>query len=331
MARLVFVHGIGGARDAGEELRKWSSALAEGVGRAGHPEVAALLASSDSEIKPAFAYYGDLFSADQAQGVGDGPLTDDAQALLAEILDEIIESRLVSTSDDAERRTLAHARAELHPSGEPQGPGKAVRHTLNVATTLLSIPGVRRAGEWASGRIMIGQLGQVARYLGRGEPDAEGVPLDRRIRGRVAAELDADTQVVIAHSLGSVVALEALQEHRGAVPLLITIGSPLAMRTVVLPRLRVQPPACPEAVGEWLNFWNDEDIFTGRPRLEKDFLPNERGVRPASTPVVATGLWTHTATKYLEKADVGGPAARTITARTSKAPTIAARDLPGGP
>lgn len=318
MARLVFVHGIGRPRDPRQELRNWSSALAEGMRQAGHSDLAAMVQKTDEGkgvVTPAFAYYGDLFSAHQAQGHTDGTPSAGEEALLVELLDGIIDSRLATTSDEHERRTLEHARSELHPIGAPQGPLRIFRRTIDVATTLLSIPGIKRAGDWASARIMISHLSQVARYLGRGDPDEQGVPLDQRIRGRVAAELDADTQVVIAHSLGSVVALETLQEHCDSVPLLITIGSPLAMRTVILPRLRVQPPASPEVVGEWLNFWNEDDIFTGRPMLEDDFLPNDRGVLPQSTKVPPRGIWTHTATKYLERAEVGRPTADLIMAQ----------------
>jgi hypothetical protein len=52
-------------------------------------------------------------------------------------------------------------------------------------------------------RSVIGNLKQVRRYLF--EPD-----LREEIRGRVASAIGEDTRVVVAHSLGSVVAYETL-------------------------------------------------------------------------------------------------------------------------
>jgi hypothetical protein len=306
---LVFVHGIGGPRRADRELRAWSSALAEGC-RAAYPVVARAL--EDEAATAAFAYYGDLFTNPLAQGGGDGALEDDEAGLILALLDEIVESQLEKAGDPDELRALALAREMLEASGQTQGPGQLVGRCITIATTLLAVPRLQRAGGWASEQLMIGQLRQVVRYLRRGEPDPYGMSLDTRIRARVEAAIDADTQVVVAHSLGSVVAFEALEDHSGTVPLLITIGSPLTMRTVVLPRLRSQPPRCPESIAAWLNFWNKDDIFSGRSVLEKDILPNDRGVGPNSSRVPGQGLWTHTATKYLEQPAVADPAAGAI-------------------
>jgi pimeloyl-ACP methyl ester carboxylesterase len=71
----------------------------------------------------------------------------------------------------------------------------------------------------------------------------------------LAQALGAGPAVVIAHSLGSVVGFEMLHEYRGTVPLWVTLGSPLALRAVVWPRLRPTPPATPDAVQRWLNYW----------------------------------------------------------------------------
>ncbi|MBV8278676.1 MAG: hypothetical protein JO170_25920 [Verrucomicrobia bacterium] len=48
-----------------------------------------------------------------------------------------------------------------------------------------------------------------------------------------------DTKVIIGHSLGSVVAYEA-HLVRDPIPLLVTIGLPLGLDTIVYPRLRRQ-------------------------------------------------------------------------------------------
>ncbi|MEU6556496.1 alpha/beta hydrolase [Streptomyces sp. NPDC046915] len=302
---LVFVHGIGGARDPRAECAAWLAALAVGARKADHSGEAAP-PSLDRLAEPAFAYYGDLLAARRPQGVAG---TDPADAEeLRNLLDELIEVRLELGPDPRERRILEHARAELRPPGRTQSPGELLRRIVNVCTTLLALPGLRRAGQWAGGRLMAGHLAQLTRYLARAEHDAAGIPLDRRIRERVLDRLDATRPaVVVAHSLGSVVAMEALQHHRGPVPLFVTLGSPIGMRAVVRPRLLPQPPAVPGCVERWLNFWDGDDIVVPRPRLEDDVLPNAHGCLPVTDRIDSDGLWTHTATKYLAQASVAGP------------------------
>jgi pimeloyl-ACP methyl ester carboxylesterase len=154
---------------------------------------------------------------------------------------------------------------------------------------------------------LLGDLAQVGRYLSRGEPDCNGDPLDARIRRRVTDAIQGDgPAVVVAHSLGSVVALEALLETPHEVSAFVTLGSPIAMRTVVLPRLRPAPPSTPRLVDCWLNFWDRDDLVAARPLLEGDIKANDAGVAPKSCRVDSNGLWVHTATKYLAQAAVAG-------------------------
>ncbi|MFJ5535436.1 alpha/beta hydrolase [Streptomyces sp. NPDC093261] len=309
---MVFIHGIGGLRDAEAELGSWLKALAVGARKAGHSFEGSAL-EQDSFTDAAFAYYGDLFVRPQAQG-GTAPPSDAAgeDEALRHLLEEMINTQLSACRDDEERRVLQHAHAELTATRQAQGSGQLVRRLVNVCTTLLALPGIRLGGQWASGRIMAGHLAQVTRYLARAELDG-GRTLDERIRDRVLSFLDEDRPtVVIAHSLGSVVALEALHHYRGPIPLFVTVGSPIGTRTVVHPRLRPQPPATPECVRRWLNYWDRDDIIASRPWLERDVLPNTVGCLPVSDRVDSDGIWVHTATKYLAQASVAGPVVEAI-------------------
>ncbi|WP_322974034.1 alpha/beta hydrolase [Actinacidiphila oryziradicis] len=239
------------------------------------------------------------------QGSGAESLGPAEAHILAELLLAHVDARLAERQPDRDQRLLKHARAQIAPQGQAQGTGDLVRRLVNACTTLLSAPGARQAGQWARGRLMVGHLAQVARYLGRGEPDGAGRTLDRRIRDRVPQSLADDrSTVVVAHSLGTVVALEALHDHQGPVPLLITLGSPIGMRTVVQPRLLPQPLRTPEPVRRWLNFWDRDDIIVARAELDRDVKPNSSMCRPVSRRVDSDGVWVHTATKYLAKADV---------------------------
>ncbi|MFD7553236.1 alpha/beta hydrolase [Streptomyces sp. NPDC059835] len=305
--RLVFVHGIGGPRDAEAEGDEWLRALADGARRAGQTRhVSALIDGWASETR--FAYYGDLFKKAGAQGAF-GPQGADDEAVIAELLLEAISDHLADpVLSVQEKRVLLHAQAQLAPAGRSQGLGNVGRRTLNALTTLMSAPGLRWFGGIASSQLTLTILGQVARYLNRGESDAAGAPLDRRIRERVAGYLGQDgPTVVVAHSLGTVVALEALHEHKGDVPLFVTLGSPLGMRTTVLPRTRPQPMGTPETVGRWLNFWDRDDVIAARPMLEDFVRPNTSGVGPVSDRVDSDGFWVHPAAKYLAHPAVAGP------------------------
>jgi hypothetical protein len=309
---LVFIHGIGGVRDPEAERGSWLKALAVGARRAGHSLEGSAL-EQHSFTDTAFAYYGDLFVRPHAQGgtasSGDAAGEDEA---LRQLLEEVIDTQLPVCPGEEERRVLQHAHAELTATRQAQGSGELVRRLVNVCTTLLALPGIRRGGQWASGRIMAGHLAQVTRYLARAELD-DGRTLDERIRDRVLSFLDETRPtVVIAHSLGSVVALEALHQHRGPIPLLVTVGSPIGMRAVVHPRLRPQPPATPDCVQRWLNYWDRDDIIAPRPWLERDVLPNTVGCLPVSDRVDSDGIWVHTATKYLAQASVAGPVVEAI-------------------
>lgn len=303
--RLVFVHGIGGPRRVEVDRERWISALVKGARQAGHSRAAQSL-SEGSLLDVVFAHYGDLFQRAQAQGAGMDGLDEDEAVLLNELLADVVEAH-VDAHDGRDRAILARALVQLRPSGEAEGIGDLVRRAINAATTLLGAGPWGRAGQWASGRLMVRDLAQVARYLARGEPDGNGRTLDMRIREVVAGALGSGPSVVIGHSLGSIVSFEMLHDHSQAVPLWVTIGSPLAMRAAVWPRVRPRPPATPDTVMCWLNFWDRDDVIVARPILESDIAANTSGVLPKSTRVDSDGIWVHTATKYLAKADVAGP------------------------
>ncbi|WP_221362328.1 GPI inositol-deacylase [Streptomyces beigongshangae] len=91
-------------------------------------------------------------------------------------------------------------------------------------------------------------------------------PARQLVRSRVAEALAVQRpSVVIAHSLGSVVAYETLWAHPDVrVELLVTLGSPLALPHAVFPRL--QPPPVggkggrPPNVARWVNLADPGDL-----------------------------------------------------------------------
>ncbi|MEV0994113.1 hypothetical protein [Nonomuraea sp. NPDC050202] len=83
-------------------------------------------------------------------------------------------------------------------------------------------------------------------------------------------------KVVIAHSLGSVVAYEALWANPDLeVDLLMTLGSPLGMRNVIFERLLPAPVngrgERPKGVRRWVNIADKDDIAAIPPALAGSF------------------------------------------------------------
>ncbi|HVW45389.1 MAG TPA: serine peptidase [Amycolatopsis sp.] len=107
--------------------------------------------------------------------------------------------------------------------------------------------------------------------------------------------------VLLAHSLGSVVAYETLWAHQNLdVPLLVTLGSPLAMPRLVLPRLEPGEAARPPQVGRWVNLADVADIVAlPSSGLGTRFTGVERDI-----PILA-GMWEfHTPGAYLRSTEV---------------------------
>ncbi|MFD1145511.1 hypothetical protein [Saccharothrix hoggarensis] len=304
---LVFVHGIGGPRDAALMRGEWLAGLVEGARRAGHGKSAAALSTS-TDVR--FVDYSDLMITAGAQGTSDVVSEGEARFLL-EFVTTLVDELSAEVEDPRAVRVLVEAKSQLAAEGA-QGVGEVVRVLSAALTSVLRIPGLRRAGQWVTERRLLGALAQVGRYLGRGEV-LDGASLDERVRQRVLAALPENRPVIlVAHSLGSVVTFEALHEYARPVRLLVTLGSPLATAAVVLHRVRPVPPTTPPTVERWLNFWDRDDIVVARPRLERLIVANVRGTLPESNRVDSDGLWVHSAIKYLVQPAVAGPVTEAV-------------------
>lgn len=141
-------------------------------------------------------------------------------------------------------------------------------------------------------RMMVSSLRQVRRYLT--EP-----ALRQEVTARVLAAIGPDTAVVVGHSLGSVVAYEALCAAGTPVRSLVTLGSPLGIRNLVFDRLEPAPGGWPGQVSAWTNVADDGDVVA----LVKDLRPlfGER----VRTVLVHNGSRAHDMSRYLTTAAVG--------------------------
>ncbi|MFF9843905.1 antibiotic ABC transporter ATP-binding protein [Streptomyces sp. NPDC013740] len=254
MARVVVVHGIGQEFLGPEQMhRDVVPALRDGVLLAGSPPPAA------EDVVCAF--YGDLFT-EPGTRADDLPPWDEwdvEEGLEAELLDawrQAAEDPAESSTEAvATRGVLGHVAS------------RALR-VERVRIALDALAGTRFFGR-VSDRLLVLALRQVRRYLT--EPE-----LRAAARARVAAAIGPDTRVLVAHSLGSVVAYETLCAHPELpVTDLVTLGSPLGLRGIVFDRLAPAPVngagAWPGGTRRWTNIADRGDIVALPDRLAPRF------------------------------------------------------------
>lgn len=133
---------------------------------------------------------------------------------------------------------------------------------------------------------------------------------DRFVRALTEAP-SLGPHVVVAHSLGSVIAYDALARVPGCPPVdaLITLGSPLGIDEVQ-DRLRPgwsRPDGFPRRAirGSWVNVYDPFDPVALDPRLGNDFREAGR-LAVEDVEVSNTGLWRHDLTDYASQPSVVG-------------------------
>ena len=104
---------------------------------------------------------------------------------------------------------------------------------------------------------MLFGLRQVRQFLH--DPDIKA-----RVLARVDGAITTDTRVVVAHSLGSIVAYKALcRDTNWNVDTLVTLGSPLGIRKLIFDVLTPKPVGGVGAwprVRRWVNVADEGDI-----------------------------------------------------------------------
>ncbi|MFF1739128.1 alpha/beta fold hydrolase domain-containing protein [Streptomyces mirabilis] len=127
---------------------------------------------------------------------------------------------------------------------------------------------------------IIGFVKQVARYLRDDD-------FKKAVRAEFGAAMETQPRLVIAHSLGSVVAYDWLRSHAAtSATTLITLGSPLGLRPV-LRELHPFVDACqapwPTGIGTWVNVAAKEDVVASVKDLHGLFAGKIQDL-PASNP-----------------------------------------------
>ncbi len=234
MATIVGVHGIG-QQNKGEHVLQtlWQPALLDGLNRVDR--------SLADTVELACAFYGDLFRPKEGKATGGDPPYEAAD------VDDPFEQELLEAWA---------AEAERAQGGDPEVPTKArvprtVQGMLNVVSGSRFFVGLLE-------RALIADLKQVRLYFKNAEKRAQ-------IQGRLEQAVGPDTRVLIGHSLGSVVAYEALCAHpEWPVRTLVTLGSPLGIRNLIFDRLLPPPERArgvwPASVERWTNVADGGDI-----------------------------------------------------------------------
>lgn len=133
------------------------------------------------------------------------------------------------------------------------------------------------------------------------------------VRSRLLAELSesarADTHVVIAHSLGSVIAYDCLMRVADcpAISGLITVGGPLGLDEIqdrMAPEWSRANGFPPKVAGRWVNVFDRLDPVSGfDPFIANDFRRDNKSV-VEDIAVRNDGAWRHSITKYLRQSAV---------------------------
>jgi len=290
MAKIVGIHGIAQQYSGSYQLADvWLSALRDGLIAADFDEAARALSAADLKV----AFFGDLFRPPGTMAATDPPYT------------------AADISPGPERDLLT----ALYDAAVDQDPalrapeGAMGRGTATVQFMLSQLARSKTFAKVAQ-RAFIGDLKQVIAFL----TDAA---VKDRVLARVREQVSSDTQVVIGHSLGSVVAYEYLcRERPEQVKLLVTVGSPLGIRNVVFDKLTPTPAsgrgAWPGAVVTWVNVADPDDIVA----LRKDLAP----LFPSSTPamkvtdrLVDNGDASHAIDRYLNSRQTGSAVGNALT------------------
>lgn len=243
--QLVFVHGRAQEhKDAAALKAEWLDALGEGLEKSGLK-----LPIAESDVR--FPYYGDTL-----YDLVDGKPADEAAAVIV---------RGEAGDSEEERFTRAimleiQAKAGITDAQLAAVAGEEVvdRGPLNWEWFQAILRAVDRYVPYGSGSSIALFTHDVYQYL---KNSAIRETIDTGVSSAMAKDVDT---VVVAHSLGTVVAYNLLRQQghlRGwNCVLLVTVGSPLAVGEVRKTLRSLVPIRCPACVKRWFNAMDPRDV-----------------------------------------------------------------------
>jgi hypothetical protein len=236
--KLLLVHGRSQQGLNPDTLKaEWMATLTRGA--------TALGLTIPSDIDVAFPYYGDKLDEFTRQyGI---PLTSDLQARGTSQDDEFLVFQAAFAEAVRQRAGITDAQVDAEYGNNPQPRGP-----LNVAWVQAILRAIDKTSPGLNQKTLETFTRDVFLYTTRAGVRDE---IDRI----VAAKLTEQPTVVIGHSLGTVVAYSVLCTDRRSlqVPLLVTVGSPLAVRAI---RDQFRPLRSPAPVAAWYNAFDPRDV-----------------------------------------------------------------------
>jgi len=272
MAKIIAVHGIANQFLGEQQIRvHWLPALKDGLARSGHS------LANDEEFTCAF--YGDLF---RPKGKSLGGYFD-----ASDIEDDWEKEMLAAWWEEAAKVDPAVS----SPDGKCKSIGmSAVQNALDALSNSKFFAGLAESA-------LIFDLKQVRLYL-------RDPYIRNEARQRVLKALGADTRVLIGHSLGSVVAYEALcMSPKHQLHTFITLGSPLGIKNLIFEKLLPEPQGgigqWPPGLKYWFNIADSGDIVALVKNLANRFGDGVKDQR------VDNGSNAHDAARYLSSKEAG--------------------------
>lgn len=240
--RLILVHGINQEGKSEAKIKQeWLADLGAGLGDP----------AATASLDVAAPFYGDVL--DQATRLGPAGVT--AQGGGGDVDQTNFELAALE-----EQATAAGATpADIAQEQERQAQGNLVlEQNLIMNSRLNAVLRVLQRFSPAHGGIVMRLLGQAYAYLKR--PGVADL-----VDAKVRPVLEAGPAVVIAHSLGTLVAFKLLRQRSYErrpldVPLLVTLGSPLTLTAV---QAALGPAFLkPQGVARWVNGVNSNDLIS---------------------------------------------------------------------
>jgi hypothetical protein len=249
--RLVFIHGRGQQGLDPKKLQTdWMTALNRG-GAACHRSV-------PGSVKVCFPFYGNqLGDFEKASSI---PLTSEATAR-GDVNDQFLVFQGEFIEELRQKAGVTDAQIDAEYGNDPEARGP-----LNWKWVQAILRAVDKHGGGMNQKAL--ELFTRDVYLYCTLPGVRDA-----INHTVAAVLTEEPTVVVAHSLGTIVAYSILttDSRMLKVPLLVTLGCPLGVRAV---RDQFRPLHSPDPVGSWYNAFDTRDVVALYPLDPTNFPVN---------------------------------------------------------
>jgi hypothetical protein len=291
--KVAAIHGIGNRFEGSETIREaWLPALNSGLREAGFAFV------DSQDFVPVF--FGSIFRPPGKRGSDTTLSLDDERWLRALLLEFNREAARLSEQNREANDPAGEDPRIQSPNGTTVSRG---RTPASIQALLRQLTKSRFFKAMGPERLLLADLAEVRRFL-------HDPAIKAAVLARCEENIQPGTRVVIGHSLGSVVAYEALCQHKEwGIDTFISLGSPLGIPNLVFDALTPLPKngrgVWPH-VRRWVNIADKGDIVA----LEKHLANCFDGVADVD---IHNGWASHDARRYLTARETGAVIGEALT------------------